>query len=216
MSDERTYSAEQYQAIKEDMLEYKAKLKALTKERDELVEQHEKTVKELTKERDEAVKQSAELQQAYEQFTSENELYQENLSLKQSIRERELIDAFSSVDGVDYQEGVGLEDLLRASGVKLPEIGEEIPETFVTDVLEKARAAKPFLFVQPAVQDAKQVESVTQESIPAPGLRAFGAQTVGGGAAAHGLNSDTVKSVDFTSYEAARAFAERLRSASKD
>lgn len=207
MADERTYSAEQYQSIKEDMLEYKQAKKELEKQLRELTETHEKTVATLTKERDTALDEAKSVREAYEAFTNENELARTVAELRGQIRERDLTDMFGGVEGVSYHEKTTLDDIIRAAGVELPGLDDEIPETFVADVLEKARANKPFLFVDAAVLQANGTESVTQEPAPREGLRAFGAQAAGGGAATSaGTKVDPVKSVDWSNPRAVDQF----------
>ena len=51
---------------------------------------------------------------------------------------RDLQDAFNGVDGIEYQEGVNLDDILQAAKLNPAEIDEITPE-LVTKAIETAR-----------------------------------------------------------------------------
>lgn len=174
-------------------------LEAQLKERDDKIAA-------LTKERDDATKVAEETKAAYEKFTNENALSQRIKQLERDARYRDMTDTFNGIEGVEYQDGVTLEDLFHAAGVNFDEL-EEIPEDFTTTVIEAAKAKKPFLFASSGSADTQTGEVRQETAAPAqPPLRAFGAQAAGGGAAPPGPKDDPAKSVDWTNPEAINRF----------
>ena len=144
-----------------------------------------KQLETANKEREKAAKEVEEIKAAYEEFTNENRILQELETLRAENRLRDLHDAFNGVDGVEYQDGVTLDDILQAAKLNPDEIDEITPE-FVTKAIEAARASKPFLFAAQAQAqgDAANTGDVRQVADPAaPTLKAFGAQAAGGGSA---------------------------------
>lgn len=186
----------------------KTELEAVTKERDEL----QKQIAGLTTERDKAVKESEEIREAYAKFTDENELVRELESLRSDIKIRDLHDAFNGIEGVEYQDGVTLDDILQAAKLNPAEIEEITPE-FVTKAIEAARASKPFLFAgqAPAQGETATPGEVRQEAAPAQTLRAFGAQAVGGGSAPPSPAADPAKVVDWRDPAAISKYAANQR-----
>lgn len=137
-----------------------------------------------TKERDEAVKTAEETQKAYQEFTSENAMQQEIAQLRGDLRRRDLTDLFNGIEGVEYQDGVTLDDVLQAAGMSFDEI-EDITEDLPGKVIEAARAKKPFLFSPgSASEQPGEVRQETATQAPAQQFKAFGAQAAGGGATA--------------------------------
>lgn len=170
-----------------------------------------KQLEAANKEREKAAKEVEEIKAAYEEFTNENRILQELETLKAENRLRDLHDAFNGVEGVEYQDGVTLDDILQAAKLNPDEIEEITPE-FVTKAIEAARASKPFLFAAQAQAqgDAANTGEVRQEAAPAQTLKAFGAQAVGGGSAPPAAKADPAKSVDWSDHRAVdRYFAER-------
>ena len=140
----------------------------------------------LMKERDDAVKVADETKAAYEEFTNENTLQKRIGELERTIRYRDTMDMFNSIEGVEYHEGVTLDDLFSAAGVDFDSL-DEIPEDFTTKVLEAAKAKKPYLFAVSGSAEPQKTGEVPQETAAsAPALKAFGAQAAGGGAAPPG------------------------------
>lgn len=177
---ENTVSRGEYEKVIRQAKQRKFDLEKAQAEIADLRKQAEK----LTKERDDAVKAADETKAAYEQFTNENELFREVQELKSERKLRDMADMLNGVDGVEYQQGVTLADVLEAAGIDPGEL-DEIPEDFATKAIEAARASKPFLFAAqaPAQGEAANTGEVRQEAAQAPPLRAFGAQAVGGGSA---------------------------------
>jgi hypothetical protein len=136
----------------------------------------------LTKERDDAVKVADETKAAYEEFTNENALQRRIGELERTIKYRDTMDMFNSIEGVEYHEGVTLDDLFSAAGVDFDSL-DEIPEDFTTKVLEAAKAKKPFLFAVSGSAEPQTGEVPQETAASAPALKAFGAQAAGGGAA---------------------------------
>jgi len=151
----------------------------------------------LTKERDAALKTADETRAAYEEFTNENKLQQRIKELEKRDRYRDALDKFNSIEGVEYQDGVTLDDLFHAAGVDFDAL-DEIPEDFTTTVIEAAKASKPFLFASPGSAGAQTGEVRQETAAQAPAFKAFGAQASGGGAAPPAAAGDPVKSVDWT------------------
>lgn len=160
----------------------------------------------LTKERDDAVKAAEETQAAYEEFTNENTLQKRIVELETEKKYREMQDVFNSVEGVEYNDGVTLDDLFSAAGVDFESM-TEIPEDFTTKVIEAARAKKPFLFASSGSADTQQPGDVPQATAPQPQtLKAFGGQAAGGGAAPPSPRSDPAQTVDWKNPEAINKF----------
>lgn len=137
-----------------------------------------------TKERDEAVKAAEDVKAAYEEFTNENALTKEIAQLRGDLRRRDLTDLFNGVEGVEYQDGVTLDDVLAAAGMSFDEI-EEITDELPGKVIEAARAKKPFLFAAgSASEQPGEVRQNAATQAPAQQFKAFGAQAAGGGATA--------------------------------
>ena len=140
----------------------------------------------LTKERDDAVKVADETKAAYEEFTNENALHRQIGELERTIKYRDMMDAFNSVEGVEYHPGVTLDELLAAADVDFDSL-DEVPEDFVTKTIEAAKAKKPYLFAVSGSAEPQKTGEVPQETAAsAPALKAFGAQAAGGGAAPPG------------------------------
>ena len=183
----------------------KQEIATLQAERDQLLSQMES----YQAERDEAVQSMESITEQFTRFTDENELYKTNQYLNSQIKERDLIDAFSDLpDGQSYQAGVTLQNILEASGYEFDSI-EEITDEFVTDAIAKAQTAKPYLFTSaPAAQVVAEPQGdVRPETAPAPALKAFGAQAVGGGSTPQVVRPDPAKTVDWTDPAAVQAFA---------
>ena len=138
----------------------------------------------VVKERDEAVKTAEETQKAYQEFTSKDAQQQTIAQLQSEIKRRDLADVFNSIEGVEYQDGVTLDDVLQAAGMSFDEI-EDITEDLPGKVIEAARAKKPFLFSPgSASEQPGEVRQETATQAPAQQFKAFGAQAAGGGATA--------------------------------
>lgn len=200
---ENTVSRGEYEKVIRQAKQRKFDLEKAQAEIADLRKQAEK----LTKERDDAVKAAEETKTAYEQFTNENELYRENQSLKSERKLRDMADMLNAVEGVEYQQGVTLADVLDAAGIKPDEI-DEIPEDFATKAIEAARASKPFLFAvqAPAQGETANTGEVRPQAAETPALKAFGAQAVGGGSAPPAPRPDPAQSVDWTNPEAINRF----------
>lgn len=139
----------------------------------------------IMKERDDAVKVADETKAAYEEFTNESTLQKRIGELERTIKYRDTMDMFNSIEGVEYHEGVTLDDLFSAAGVDFDSL-DEIPEDFTTKVLEAAKAKKPFLFAVSGSAEPQPGEVRQETAASAPSLKAFGAQAAGGGAAPPG------------------------------
>lgn len=202
---ENTVSRAEFERVVKQSQRRKAELDALTKERDDLKSQLQTAISE----RDEAVKGVEEIRQAYQEFTNENEIYRELETLKADMKLRDMADMLNGLDGIEYQQGVTLADVLEAAGIDPGEI-DEIPEDFGTKVIEAARASKPFLFAAQAPAQGEAAKTPgdvrPQAAQTAPTLKAFGAQAVGGGSAPPGGKPDPAKSVDWTDPAAINAF----------
>lgn len=159
----------------------------------------------ITKERDDAVKVADETKAAYEEFTNESTLQKRIGELERTIKYRDTMDMFNSVEGVEYHEGVTLDDLFAAAGVDFDSL-DEIPEDFTTKVLEAAKAKKPFLFAVSGSAEPQTGEVRQETAASAPALRAFGAQASGGGAAPPSPRPDPAQSVDWKSPDAINKF----------
>lgn len=154
----------------------------------------------LQSERDEAVETVEAITEQYKQFTAENTLFQENAELRSALKQIAVENAiFGSLpEGVSLQNGVGLDEILKAAQIDFDAI-EDINEDFVTEAIGKAQAAKPFLFTQSSQpQQAEPQGEVRQETAPPPSLRAFGGQAVGSGAPPEMARQDPLKSVDWS------------------
>lgn len=200
-----TISKSEFERVLRQSQRRKAEIENLTKQLQEVQTQ----LVTLENERNEAVQIANETLEAYETFTNENEMLRELEGLKADIRVRDLTDMFNGVDGIEYQSGVTLHDVLSAAGVDLNEI-DEIPEDFATQVIEAARASKPYLFAG-SVQAQEPAEisgDVRQEAVypNGPAFRAFGAQAAGGGSAPPSAKPDPAKSVDWTDPRSINAF----------
>ena len=168
------------------------------------------TLQTLQAERDEAIQEMESITQQFTQFTDENELYRTNKALANQLKERDLIDAFSQLpDGMGYQDGVTLQDILDASGKSLDEI-DEIDDEFVTDAIARAQTAKPYLFTRAEIAHAADAAQgdVRPETAQASTFKAFGAQAVGGGSAPDVVKPDPAKSVDWSDAMAVQRFAQ--------
>lgn len=204
MSD--TVSRAEFERVIKQSQRRKAELETLSKERDDLKKQLETAITE----REKAVKESESVQEAYRKFTDENEIYKQLEEANANIRIRDLHDAFNGVEGVEYQDGVTLDDILQAAKLNPAEIDEITPE-IVSQAIEAARASKPFLFATPQAQGEPQnTGEVRQEAASTPSLKAFGGQASGGGSAPPAALADPAKSVDWSDHRAVdRYFAER-------
>jgi len=170
------------------------------------VQELESKIGTLTKERDDAVTAAEETKAAYEEFTNENAMQRRIGELEKSLRYRDMMDTFNGIEGVEYQDGVTLDDLFAAAGVDFDSL-DEIPDDFTTTVIEAAKAKKPFLFASSGSAEA-QPGDVRQETAPvAPQtLKAFGGQAAGGGAAPPSPKADPAQTVDWTNPEAINRF----------
>lgn len=188
---------------KEQAIARKLENKRLQAELDDL----KKQIEAANAERDKAIKETEEIRVAYQKFTDENELVRELESLRSDIKIRDLHEAFNGIEGVEYQDGVTLDDILQAAKLNPGEIEEITPE-LVTKAIEAARTSKPFLFSSGSASE--QNGEVRQEAAPAQTLKAFGAQAVGGGSAPPAAKPDPAKAVDWSDHRAVdRYFAER-------
>lgn len=205
---ENTVSRAEFERALRQSQRRKQELATLQAEHSRVIE----TLQTLQAERDEAIQEMESITQQFTQFTDENELYRTNQALANQLKERDLIDAFSQLpDGMGYQDGVTLQDILDASGTSLDGI-DEINDEFVADAIAKAQTAKPYLFtraeITPApVADAAQGD-VRPETAQAPTFKAFGAQAVGGGSAPEVVKPDPAKSVDWSDAMAVQRFAQ--------
>lgn len=211
---ENTVSRGDFEKVLRQAQRRKSEIEQLTKQ---LQETQAKLVT-LQTERDEAVQVANETLEAYQTFTDENEMLRELEGLRADIRVRDFTDMFNSVEGIEYQPGVTLHDVLTAAGVDLSEI-DEIPEDFTAQVIEAARASKPYLFAGSvsAQEPAQNQGDVRQQATPAPSrpeFRAFGAQAAGGGSAPPSAKPDPAKSVDWTDPRAINAFVRNRDEAS--
>ena len=137
---ENTVSRAEFERALRQSQRRKQELATLQAEHSRAIE----TLQTLQEERDEAIKEMESITQQFTLFTDENELYRTNQALANQLKERDLIDAFSQLpDGMGYQDGVTLQDILDASGKSLDEI-DEIDDEFVTDAIARAQTAKPF------------------------------------------------------------------------
>lgn len=205
---ENTVSRSEFEKVLRQAQRRKTELEQVTKERDEWRGKAETALKEL----DQASQEVESIREAYAKFTDENELNRELEELRADIKLRDLQDAFNGVDGVEYQDGVNLHDILTAAQLNPAEIDEITPE-IVTKAIETARASKPFLFVsQPAQAEPQTPGDVRQEAAsPPPSLKAFGAQASGGGSAPPVKDFDPVKEVDWRDPVAVSKFMESHR-----
>lgn len=187
-------SRSEFDRVQRQNLKRKQELQQLQNELASLQEQ----MQALQAERDEAVQTVEEITEQYKQFTSQDALFQENEQLRTALKTIAVEDAiFGSLpEGVSLQNGVGLDEILKAAQIDFDAI-EDITEDFVTEAIGKAQAAKPFLFTQMQPQAAPEGD-VRQETAPAPSLRAFGAQAVGSGAPPDMARQDPLKSVDWS------------------
>lgn len=200
--DSVAYFRAEMEKNKEQAIARKLEVKRLQAELDGM----KKQIEAANAERDKAVKEAEEIREAYQKFTDENELVRELESLRSDIKIRDLHDAFNGIEGVEYQDGVTLDDILQAAKLNPAEIDEITPE-FVTKAIEAARTSKPFLFSSGSASD--QTGEVRQEAAPAQTLKAFGAQAVGGGSAPPAAKADPAKAVDWSDHRAVdRYFAE--------
>ena len=206
MSD--TVSRSEFEKVLRQAQRRKTELEQVTKERDEWRGKAETAMKEL----DQASREVEEIREAYAKFTDENELHRELEELRADVKLRDLQDAFNGVDGIEYQEGVNLHDILQAAQLNPAEIDEITPE-FVTKAIETARVSKPFLFVsQPAQAETQPTGDVRQEAASSPpSLKAFGAQASGGGSAPPGQKP----SIDYSDPVAALRHARTLAESGK-
>lgn len=189
-------SRSEFDRVQRQNIKRKQELQSLQSQLAALQEQ----MQALEAERDEAVQTVEEITEQYKQFTSQDALYQENAELRTALKQIAVEDAiFGSLpEGVSLQNGVGLDEILKAAQIDFDAI-EDITEDFVTEAIGKAQAAKPFLFTQS--QPQQQVEpqgEVRQETAPPPSLRAFGGQAVGSGAPPEMARKDPLKSVDWS------------------
>lgn len=202
MSD--TVSRAEFEKVLRQARQRKAELATLQQKMQELTSH----IETLQTERDEAVTQANELAQAYETFTSENEMQAEIERLQAEIKTRDVYDALSGIEGIDYQDGVSLQDVLDAAGVNLADL-DEIPDDFGQAVLSAAQQSKPYLFrIQAEALEPENKADVRQETVATPALKAFGAQAVGGGTAPAHAKPDPAKTVDWTNPAAVRAYQE--------
>ncbi len=195
--------------VTEESIERKMEIRRLESAAKEM----ESKLEAATKERDEAAKEAESIAKKY----SESEIAKKIQELEDGIASRDyelkLVDlhaAFMGAEGVEYQEGVSLDDLLQAAKINPAEIEEITPE-FVTKAIETARASKPFLFVsQPAQAEPQTPGDVRQGAASPPSLKAFGAQAAGGGSAPPAPTEDPAKAFDWSDHAAVdRFFAER-------
>ena len=203
--DSVAYFRAEMEKNKEQAIARKLENKRLQAELDGL----KKQVETLTTERDKAVKEAEETKEAYAKFTDENELMQQLQSLQSDIKIRDLHEAFNGIEGVEYQDGVTLDDILQAAKINPAEIEEITPE-FVTKAIEAARTSKPFLFSSGSASE--QPGDVRQEAAPAQTLKAFGAQAVGGGSAPPAAKGDPAKTVDWRDPAAVRQYVANHKS----
>lgn len=180
--------------VTEESIERKMEIRRLEAAAKEM----ETQLQTLTKERDDAINAADETKAAYEEFTNENVLQKRISELESAAKYRDMMDEFNSVDGVEYHEGVTLDDLFSAAGVDFDAL-DEIPEDFTTQVIEAARSAKPFLFASSGGAGAANTGEVRQATATGatPTLKAFGAQAAGGGAAAQSPASDPSQTVNW-------------------
>lgn len=188
-------SRSEFDRVQRQNLKRKQELQQLQNELASLQEQ----ITGLQAERDEAVQTVEEITEQYKQFTSQDALFQENEQLRTALKTIAVEDAiFGSLpEGVSLQNGVGLDEILKAAQIDFDAI-EDITEDFVTEAIGKAQAAKPFLFTQMQTPQSAPEGDVRQETAPAPSLRAFGAQAVGSGAPPDMARQDPLKSVDWS------------------
>jgi hypothetical protein len=198
MSDESAPSWSSYNQIKEESIERRLKIKELEARIKEIEAEYAGKIESLTAERDEARSNADEIAQAYERFTSENELHKENETLRGKIRDRELFDTISKVEGVKLHEGVSLTDLANAAGIDMPGLDEELPEDWATQLVEQARAKKPYLFASQEQVNGTNGADAPRETAVQPQRKAFGSQAVGGGATASSPAKDPAKAVDWS------------------
>lgn len=204
MSDSNMVSRGEFEKALRQAQSRKAELLAVTKERDDLKKQLDSAVAE----RDKALKEAEETVEAYAKFTDENELMQQLEAARGELKIRDLHDAFNGIEGVEYQDGVSLDDILQAAKLNPAEIEEITPE-LVTKAIEAARTSKPFLFASGSASD--QPGEVRQEAATAPALKAFGAQAVGGGSAPPQAQPDPAKTVDWRDPAAINKYAASTR-----
>lgn len=158
-----------------------------------------------TKERDEAVKAAEDVKAAYEEFTSKDAQEQRITQLEKEIRRRDLTDAFNGIEGVEFQPGATLDDVLSAAGMSFDEI-EEITDDLPGKVIEAAKASKPFLFIAgSAGEQPGDVRQSAAQQPPAQTFKAFGGQAAGGGATPPAAGADPAKTVDWRNPEAINA-----------
>lgn len=203
---ENTVSRAEFERALRQSQRRKQELATLQAEHSRAIE----TLQTLQEERDEAIKEMESITQQFTLFTDENELYRTNQALANQLKERDLIDAFSQLpDGMGYQDGVTLQDILDASGKSLDEI-DEIDDEFVTDAIARAQTAKPYLFTRDTPAPSADVAQgdVRPEITQAPTFKAFGAQAIGGGSAPDVVKPDPAKSVDWSDAMAVQRFAQ--------
>ena len=204
---ESTVSRSEFEKVLRQAQRRKTELEQVTKERDEWKGKAETALKEQEK----ATKEVESIREAYAKFTDENELHRELEEMRADMKLRDLQDAFNGVDGIEYQEGVNLDDILQAAKLNPAEIKEITPE-LVTKAIETARASKPFLFVsQPAQAETQTPGDVPQEAASSPSLKAFGAQASGGGSAPPAARTDPAKAFDWSDPVAVSRYLESQR-----
>ena len=211
MSEDARPSWSEFEKVREESIERRLRIKDLESQLKELKSSYEDQIKAISDERDKAVSEVAEIREAYEAFTNQDEQYQTILSLRSEIRERDLLEAVASIPGIEFQQGVTFEELVKAAGVELPGLDDEIPDDFASSLVESARKNKPYLFAQSASGEATATEApgAQDETATRPAVKAFGAQAVGGGAAPPQAKQDPAKSVDWTNPAAVVAYAQQ-------
>lgn len=199
MADESAPSWEKYNQVKEESIERRVRIKELEARVKEMESEHAREIETLTKERDEAKANAEEIAEAYETFTSESELHKTIEGLRGQIRKRELTDTIRSVEGADFHAGVTFEEIIAAAGVAMPGVDDELPEGWASSVVEKARTNKAYLFAPREREAGTTIGADAPKETAVPqAVRAFGAQAVGGGAAAKAPQTDPAKAVDWS------------------
>lgn len=201
MSD--TVSRSEFEKVLRQLQRRKGELAELQKQFNEL----QSTQQQLIQERDEAITIMEQQTEQFQRFTNENELAQENAMLRGELKQIYVEDAIYAAlpEGMNLQQGVSIQEILGAAGTSLDDLEDLTPEV-IQEAIGKAHSSKPYLFFeaagaqageQPAQAGEGEVRQQAEPVAPAPSLRAFGAQAVGGGSAPQSAR-DPAKTVDWT------------------
>jgi predicted RNase H-like nuclease (RuvC/YqgF family) len=206
--------------------EFEKVLRQLQRRKGELAELQNKfnelqsTQQQLIQERDEAITIMEQQTEQFQRFTNENELAQENAMLRGELKQIYVEDAIYAAlpEGMNLQQGVSIQEILGAAGTSLDDLEDLTPEV-IQEAIGKAHSTKPYLFFeaagaqageQPAQAGEGEVRQQTAPPAPAPSLRAFGAQAVGGGSAPEAAR-DPAKTVDWTNPAAVNSYQKSLK-----